>query len=458
MQGEIPPEVKLFLGSLGLAAVMGLAWLVLKLLQWTEPRRAPGKARRSQGPQRPAQKLTEAELAALPPAERNRLIALTALDEAERLQGELERTQAELEAVKRGSVPPAEAPGAMGVVEWLTLTATEVDRAPHLFLIGATGSGKTTAAMAQLAARQGKKLIIDPKPPKPGKVKWGGLPYVMIDSDGGYSDIRAALKVANEEYKRRLAGLRNGTVAGEFEELTIFVDETPTVVSECPDVAAKLFKDIGRIGRELRIRLVLMSQTDRVKALGLEGEGDTRENFVFISLRLAGTKANPLYLAEMEWLGERYDLETRGLAEIGNGAVSEAVLWRRPGINLVKPGEPSRGDSLSSFFGDTAMSTGPISGAPEGAKVGAETPQGGREISGGAETSFPAQESDFIISAELFSGPEIAQITALILAGNGKTETIKAMPRYSGRKHAEYAAFYDKLYRLLKSQGALNAQ
>jgi hypothetical protein len=451
---ETPPEVSLFLGSLALALLGCGAWLVLKLLQRTERRYksriSHGSTRRSSAALRPAQGFLGPDLSALPERER----ALASL--AQETIDDLRRTQQELDRIKASGALPTTTPEAMTVHEWLTLTAQEADRAPHLFLIGATGSGKTTAAMAQFAARKGKKLIIDPKPPLPGRVKWGGLPYVMIGADGGYNDIRAALKVANDEYRRRLAGLRNGTVHGEFEELTIFVDEAPTVVSECPDVAPKLFKDIGRIGRELRIRLVLMSQTDRVKALGLEGEGDTRENFVFITLKLAGTKHNPVYLASMEWLGEQYELETRGLAEIGNRPVSDLVLWRHPGINLVKPGEPTSSELLSGFLDDGSGGTGSSGGADRGTQPVTSGSQVGSNKVTEAHEPEPkrtAPESEVTSSRELFTATEIAKIAKMIHAGEGRTRTVKAMPRYSGSRYPEYAAFYDMLYSSLQEQG-----
>lgn len=68
----------------------------------------------------------------------------------------------------------------------------------------------------------------------------------------------------------------------------------------------------------------------------------------------------------------------------------------------------------------------------------------GAEKSPGVETSFRALESDFTISGETFSAVEIAQMAALIAEkGNGKTECVKAMPGYSGRQHARFAALYE---------------
>jgi hypothetical protein len=241
-------------------------------------------------------------------------------------------------------------------------------------------------------------------------------------------------------------------VHGEFEELTIFVDEAPTVVSECPDVAPKLFKDIGRIGRELRIRLVLMSQTDRVKALGLEGEGDTRENFVFITLKLAGTKHNPVYIASMEWLGESYELETRGLAEIGNRPVSDLVLWRHPGINLVKPGEPTSSELLSRFLDDRSGGVGSSGGADRGVQettTSRENFSREHETFAATKSGFSAQESELTVFGTQFSQLEIAKITAMILAKKTKTETVRAMPGYRADKHREFTTYYDTLYNSL---------
>ena len=66
------------------------------------------------------------------------------------------------------------------------------------------------------------------------------------------------------------------------------------------------------------------------------------------------------------------------------------------------------------------------------------------------EVIFSPQESDFPFSPLKFSPIEIAKITAMIMQGKGKTEVIKAMPRYSGKKHSQYVDYYEMIYRAVK--------
>lgn len=71
------------------------------------------------------------------------------------------------------------------------------------------------------------------------------------------------------------------------------------------------------------------------------------------------------------------------------------------------------------------------------------------------ETSFPAEESGFTNFTTPFTPTEIAQIVASIASGKGKTDVIRSMPRYSGRKHKEYASFYDTLYSALQDSSTV---
>lgn len=60
-----------------------------------------------------------------------------------------------------------------------------------------------------------------------------------------------------------------------------------------------------------------------------------------------------------------------------------------------------------------------------------------------SETSFQASESEKAISVETFQPAEIAKMAALIAGGNGKTESVKAMPGYTGRRHSYFVALFD---------------
>ncbi len=72
-----------------------------------------------------------------------------------------------------------------------------------------------------------------------------------------------------------------------------------------------------------------------------------------------------------------------------------------------------------------------------------------------AETRFSASESDFTSSDFPFSSIEIAQIAVMIGAGKSKTEVIKAMPRYSGRRHTEFSKWYEQIKDMTEKQTTL---
>lgn len=180
------------------------------------------------------------------------------------------------------ALPQEEAPSVsikiLPVQGWLKIVNQQPDDAPHTLIIGTSGSGKTTLAQVIISTRAGKMAILDPKW-SPGK--WGGLPAVPIDDDGTYTQIEQAIKALLAELASRLVLLKQGTQ--HFSELTIVVEELPTVIDECPS-GATLFKQIGRLGRELRIRLVGLSQSERVKSLGIVGEGDAKDNYLLMRL------------------------------------------------------------------------------------------------------------------------------------------------------------------------------
>lgn len=174
---------------------------------------------------------------------------------------------------------PLVAAGKVLPVAWLTLLNEQPDRYPHTLIIGPTGSGKTTFTRALLASRAGRVAVLTPKP---DASDWPGVPIVTIDDDGAFSDLTRAFLALEAEVKQRLVAAKRQQSPGL--PLTIVCDDWPVLASECGRPASDLFKLVGRLGRSLRVRLVVLSQSERVKSLGLDGEGDAVSNFARVLL------------------------------------------------------------------------------------------------------------------------------------------------------------------------------
>lgn len=192
---------------------------------------------------------------------------------------------------------------------WMKIVQEIPDEVPHVLIVGSTGSGKTWLAQAIAVERDGHIAILDPKW-KPGK--WGGAPAITIDNDLSYSSLEHACQKLLEELKNRQVALKLGT--DTFTPLTVIVEEMPTLLDECP-TAPTLFKRLGQLGRELRIRVIGLSQSDRVKSLKIEGEGDARNNYTFIRLGDHAVKVYPqathmLRPATIEFRGMQIPIDT----------------------------------------------------------------------------------------------------------------------------------------------------
>jgi hypothetical protein len=287
---------------------------------------------------------------------------------------------------------------------WLTIVNQQPDDAPNTLIVGTSGSGKTTLAQVIVSTRTGKVAILDPKW-APGK--WGGLPAVPIDDNGKYTQIEAAIKALLGELSARLVLMKQGQ--SNFQELTVVVEELPTVVDECPSGAA-LFKQIGRLGRELRIRLVGLSQSERVKSLGIAGEGDAKDNYLLIRLGKSAiavssasrTLSRP---AVLEWRGEQYLMLLDGITHLARYPLPEERSW------AIQPGT-------------TELNK-------QSLKLIPKQPQKQSEI---ADAMF------LTLTAE-----EVGKVAVLIIQGVERSKAIREMPRYNRKQHKEFSAFYDQL-------------
>jgi len=266
-------------------------------------------------------------------------IAEEALNLVDTVRAENAQLRAEITALRQqAQVPVADSPQ-LTAPQWLALVNERPDQAPHLAVYGPSGVGKTTLVQGIVALRGGKLCIIDPKPTPPSRRKWGGLPYLRIDRDGSYTSIAAGLRALREEFNRRLVALEDGE---PLEPLTIIIDEYKLLARKLKDLAPQLYIDLSDLGRELQLRLIVLSTTRSVKGLGIEGMGDTRDNFVVIEI-------DRQHQATLEFGDDTFALATAPVVTLA-GQPFPANRWWSPVADQQSQDQVAR--LLSTFLGE----------------------------------------------------------------------------------------------------------
>lgn len=157
-----------------------------------------------------------------------------------------------------------------------------LEASSHILIIGNTGSGKTILAKYLLSSIRDQLVIIDIKD-RPNKYNStdSSVRSYSLDSDLSFSTIDTVCSKLIGELKTRQRAMNTGT--NDFSPLTVFIDEYLTIIQNVP-VAKEMMLKVAVIGRELKVRLVLATQSNRVKALGLEGIGDVKDSFTMCYL------------------------------------------------------------------------------------------------------------------------------------------------------------------------------
>lgn len=148
----------------------------------------------------------------------------------------------------------------------------------HCLIIGDTGSGKST--LAQWFASQCSRCKVYDPDAAPGE--WGNLEVVGKGGDfeainnamaDDLTELQTRIELRSKEGDRALFGYESCIIAEEF----------PALKDEC-ELSAEWLGKIARRGRKPKMFLVVLSQSDSVVALGIEGDGAVRQNFRFIRL------------------------------------------------------------------------------------------------------------------------------------------------------------------------------
>lgn len=327
------------------------------------------------------------------------------------------------------SLSLANVPGALPLRAWLDHVNGQPQKVPHLAIIGPSGAGKTTIATAILNDRSGQVVVITAKEGD----TWGGLPYVGIDLDATYTMARRTFDALDREVKARLVATKQGRMDSDW--LTIVVDDFSTLVKECP-AAAGVIKLVARLGRSLRVRLIMLSDSALVKAIGLEGEGETRSNFAFIRLARG-------HRGVLEVDGADAPIDTSAVDRVARAAVLAPRAWRvssvlggGQGVELIGVGERGSDERVRSMV-ETAVGGSLIPGQRTATSLEAPNEPFERRLS---------QEPNVNdVSLGAATGQEIAKIAGQLTSGKSPSDVAKMQPGYDPKRYKEFKARVDQV-------------
>lgn len=168
----------------------------------------------------------------------------------------------------------------------------------HVLILGATGTGKST--LAQWIARE-KSAVVKVYDPDATPQEWEGLD--VVGRGGDFSAVEDAMQVDLKTLESRAIKRGKGGDKAIADELCLICEEFPAIASECP-IAADWMGKLARRGRKPKMFLMVLSQSNTVTALGIQGDGQIRENFCIVRLgKFATAHAKHLKDEDMQaWL------------------------------------------------------------------------------------------------------------------------------------------------------------
>ena len=149
----------------------------------------------------------------------------------------------------------------------------------HLFIVGGTNAGKTFTCKAILDGRIAAGhtiVIIDPHARK-NRDKWGKWAEHCVGFGRNFTEIQSMLLALLQEMAERYDMDTNPV------PVTVVIDETPAIVAKCP-AWRSFITEWAFEARKTDLHLVVLTQSDRVESLGIQGKGDVRDSLSFLRL------------------------------------------------------------------------------------------------------------------------------------------------------------------------------
>ena len=159
-----------------------------------------------------------------------------------------------------------------------------LDTAQRVLIKAASDGGKTTL-LQHIADRRAKSqtvLIIDSQS-YPDKWPAG---CTVVGAGSNHQAITTALDNLITLMVQRYKEIGQGLVReGAHPKLTIIIDEWMAIVSQCPN-ASDVIRRLLTESRKAAFSVFIGSHSERVKALGLDGQGDLRDGFLIVRIEI----------------------------------------------------------------------------------------------------------------------------------------------------------------------------
>lgn len=176
-------------------------------------------------------------------------------------------------------------------------------QAQRMLVVGASDSGKTTLfnhyIQRRMQDQNAEIMVIDPQAePR----HWPGCK--VIGRCSNHEEITLTLDKLIRIMERRYEDIGQGRVkTGMHPPITVIIDEWMSIAYMCDNATHTLIRLLTE-SRKAAFSIIIGTHSKRVKSLGLSGQGDLREGFTIISLKLIGNK----HMASVD-LGDGNDIE-----------------------------------------------------------------------------------------------------------------------------------------------------
>ena len=205
---------------------------------------------------------------------------ILAFPQSQRIVTALDAPVRVIEAITTLNTSPALLPAPQAAPVDLLAALDSVQRC---LIVGASDTGKTTLLQHLVTRRlqSSKVVVLDPHAYPD---KWPGCK--VMGASRNYIEIDQALTGLVQLMTKRYEDIGRGLVVeGHHPRLTILIDEWRAIVFNVKG-ASEAIKALLTESRKAAFSVFVATHSERVKALGIEGEGDLKDGFAVVRLSI----------------------------------------------------------------------------------------------------------------------------------------------------------------------------